>query len=61
MESEFYMKYLKIFIDPIRIKGCADDEDTLKEDVYERLQAMLEAETITFYIDEDESEDDEDY
>lgn len=54
------MKYLKILIDPIRIKGDPEDEETLKQDVIERVQAMCEAETLTFTIDE-EDEDDEDY
>lgn len=54
------MKYLKILIEPIRIKGDVDDEETLRQDLYERIQAMIEAETLSFSIDEDE-EDDEDY
>ena len=54
------MKYLKIILDPIKIKGDPEDPETLQVDLYEKLQAMIEAETLTYYIDEDEDED-EDY
>jgi hypothetical protein len=53
------MKYLRILIEPIRIKGCEDDEETLKVDLYEKVSAMIEAETLAFTIDEDEDSDDE--
>jgi len=55
------MKYLKIVLEPFKIKGDPEDEETLKVDVYERVQAMIEAETLSFSIDEDEDEDDSDY
>lgn len=54
------MKYLKILLDPIKIKGDVDDEETLRADLYERITAMIEAETLSFTIDEDE-EDEDDY
>jgi hypothetical protein len=53
------MKYLKIDIQSIRIKGDLEDEETLQADVYEKLQAMIESETLTFTIDEDFEEDDD--
>lgn len=55
------MKYLKINLGSIKIKGDPEDEDTLKEDVYERVQAMLESETLSFSIDEDDEEEDLEY
>ena len=54
------MKYLKIVVEPFKIKGDLDDEDQLKQDVYERLMAAIEAETLAFSID-DEDDEDEDY
>jgi hypothetical protein len=54
------MKYLRILIDSIRIKGDIEDPETLQVDLYEKVQAMIEAETLTFSIDE-EDEEDEDY
>lgn len=55
------MKFLKILIDPIQIKGDPNDEDTLKVDLYEKISAMIEAETLSFTIDEDEEDEDSDY
>ena len=52
------MKYLKIVIEPFKIKGSEDDEETLQQDVYEHLQALIESETLAFTIDYD-SEDEE--
>lgn len=54
------MKYLKVIIDPIKIKGDLDDAETLQIDLYEKISAMIEAETLSFTIDDDEDED-EDY
>lgn len=53
------MKYLTIDIQSIRIKGDVDDEETLKTDIYEKLLAMIESETLTFSINHDDEEDDE--
>jgi uncharacterized protein YfaA (DUF2138 family) len=55
------MRYLKIVLEPLKIKGDADDPDQLQADVYEKLSAMIESETLAFSIDEDEDEDDSDY
>ena len=55
------MKYLKIMIDPIKLKGDPEDEDTLRADLYEKLTAMIEAETLSFYIDDEEEDDDVDF
>jgi len=54
------MKYLKILINPIRIKGDPDDMDQLEADVREKVMAMCEAETLSFAIDEEEESEDED-
>lgn len=54
------MRYLKILIDPIKIKGDEDDLETLQIDLYEKIQGMIEAETLSYSIDEDD-EDDSDY
>lgn len=53
------MKYLTILIGPLKVKGDVDDQDQLRQDVYEKIQSMIEAETLDFSVDED-SEDDED-
>jgi hypothetical protein len=53
------MKYLRILIDPIRIKGSEDDEETLKADVYEKIQALIESEVLSFTIDDEEDSDDD--
>jgi hypothetical protein len=53
------MKYLKIILDPIKVKGNIDDPEQLQQDLYEKVQAMIEAETLSFTVDE-EDEDDED-
>lgn len=55
------MKYLKIVVDAFKIKGDTEDPETLQADVYEKLQAMLESETLSFYVDEDDSEDELDF
>ena len=55
------MKYLRIILDPIKIKGDPEDEDQLRVDLYEKITAMIEAETLTYYIDEDEEDSDEDF
>jgi hypothetical protein len=54
------MKYLKIIIDPIKLKGDLDDTETLQQDLYEKVIAMCESETLTFTVDEDD-EDEDDY
>ena len=53
------MKYLKVLIDPIKIKGDPEDEETLRVDLYEKIQAMIEAETLHFTIDEEDAEDED--
>ena len=53
------MKYLKIVLEPFRIKADPEDEQTLTQDVYERVQAMIEAETLSFTIDEEEDSDED--
>lgn len=53
------MKTLRILIHPIEIKGDLEDPDTLQQDLYERVQTMVEAETLSYEImDEEETEDD---
>jgi hypothetical protein len=56
------MKYIKVVLEPIKIKGDLEDEDQLRVDVLERVMAMCESETLAWHIDEDEEEsDDSDY
>jgi hypothetical protein len=54
------MKYLKILIDPIKIKGDPEDTDTLQADLYEKIQAMIESETLKWNIDEEDQDEDDD-
>lgn len=54
------MKYLRILIEPIRIKGDEEDPETLQQDLYEKISAMIESETLSFTIDESDDEDCED-
>ena len=55
------MKYLRILIEPIKIKGDEEDPEQLQADVYERVAAMLESETLSFSIDESEDDDESDF
>ena len=55
------MKYLRILIEPFKIKGDEEDPDQLQADVYEKVQAMLESEVLAFSIDEGDEDSDEDY
>lgn len=55
------MKYLKINLEGFKLKGDTEDPEQLQADVYERVQAMLESETLSFYVDEDDSEDELDF
>jgi hypothetical protein len=55
------MKYLKIVIEPFKIKGDTEDPDTLQQDVYERISAMVESESLAFSVDEDYEDEDSDY
>jgi hypothetical protein len=55
------MKHLTISIQNIKIKGNPEDPETLQVDLYEKIQAMIEAETLKFDILEDEDDGDEDY
>ena len=54
------MKYLKILLSPIKIKGDPEDEETLQTDLYEEIQARIENETLKWSLDEEDQEDDED-
>lgn len=54
------MKYLKIILEPIKLKGDPEDPETLQVDLFEKLQALIESETLTYYIDEDEEDEDSD-
>jgi hypothetical protein len=54
------MKYVKILLEPIKLKADPEDPETLQADLYEKIQAMIEAETLSYSIDEEDDED-EDY
>ena len=58
LRSQF-MKYIKVNIDPIRIKADLDDLEQLQQDLYEKVSAMVEAETLTFSIDDEDESDGE--
>ena len=55
------MKYLRILVEPIKVKGDPEDPEQLQVDVYEKLSAMIESETLSFSIDEDDDSDDDDF
>ncbi len=55
------MKYLRILVDPIKIKGDPEDPEQLQVDFYEKLLAMIESETLSFTIDEDYTDDDDEF
>lgn len=54
------MRYIKINLDPIRLKGDRDDFDTLQADLYEKIQALIDTDNLSWSIDEDGEEEDED-
>jgi hypothetical protein len=54
------MKFVKVIIKPIKIKCDPEDVDTLQQDLYEKVQSLLDLEELKWEIDEEESEDDED-
>jgi len=54
------MKYLKVLVQPIKLKGDESDPETLQIDLYERLTAMIESETLTFEIVDEDEDSDED-
>ena len=54
------MKYLKILIDPIKLKGDPEDTDQVQADLYEHLTAEIEACTLEWTIDDEADEEDED-
>lgn len=54
------MQKLKIVIELI-IKGDPKDLDTLKEDIYQRLQGDMEEDDLAYEIVEDEDEEEDDY
>ncbi len=55
------MKYLTIVLQNVRIKGDPDDMDTLQTDLYEKLQTMIEAETLSFEIQDEEDDGDDEF
>jgi hypothetical protein len=51
------MKNLTIQINTIKVKGDEDDSETLRMDVYDKLQQMIEDETLDYTIVEEEEYD----
>lgn len=51
------MKLLTVWLNPISLKGDPEDEDTLRVDLYEKIQTMLDDETLGFTIDDEDSEE----
>jgi hypothetical protein len=53
------MKYLKVVVE-FKVKSDEDeDPDQLQADIYEKVQSLLESETLSYRIEEDEEDDDE--
>lgn len=50
------MPKLKVLIE-IEVKADRHDDDEVREAVYEKLTALMEAEELDFALDEDEDED----
>jgi hypothetical protein len=53
------MKKLKVIIQ-LEMKGDENDEETLKEDIYQYLQELIDEDSLEFEVVEDEEEE-EDY
>lgn len=55
------MKNLKISIE-LEVKGDLDDRETLKDEVYNKLQELMEEGDLEFLVnDEDEDSEEEDF
>ena len=55
------MKYLRILIDPIKVKGDLDDEEQLQADVYQKLTELIESEVLSFTVDEEDDSEELDF
>lgn len=55
------MKYLKINLAPVKVKGDLEDPETLQQNLYEKISTMIESETLKWEIDEEDEDDDETY
>jgi hypothetical protein len=55
------MKYLKINLGSIKLKGDEEDLEQLQADLFERIISMCEAETLEWSIDEESEEDEDDF
>ena len=53
------MKYLKINLDSIKLKGDVEDMETLQVDLYEKIQSQLDDESLSWSVDEDEEDEDD--
>ena len=51
------MKYVTIQIEPFKLKADIEDEEQTNHDVLEKVAAMVEAETLSWSIVEDEDEE----
>lgn len=54
------MKKLKVIIE-FSIKGDLDDSDTLKEDIYQRLQGDMEEDELKYEVIDPEEDDEDEY
>lgn len=54
------MKKLKVIIE-LTLKGDLDDLETLKEDLYQRLQSDMEEDDLQYEVVDPEEDDDDDY
>jgi hypothetical protein len=55
------MKYLRILLDPIKLKGEIDDPETIQVDLYEKIQGMIDRDELSWSVDEDYEDDEEDF
>jgi hypothetical protein len=55
------MKYLKVLLDPIKLKGDPEDLETLQVDLYEKIQGLIDTESLGFSIDDSDEDDEDDY
>lgn len=54
------MKTLKVIIE-LELKGDEEDQETLKEDVYNYLQELMEDDSLDFTVVPADDEDEEDF
>lgn len=54
------MRKLKVLIELI-IKGDPEDKETIKEDVYQQLQELMEEDELNYDVQDPEEDEDDEY